>query len=62
MNNQELEKKLYYTLQSAMEELKKLKYNPTYFIRMLNEYGAIETCKTLINQKKFMKVYIKYIL
>ena len=49
MNNQELEKKLYYTLQSAMEELKKLKYNPTYFIRMLNEYGAIETCKTLIN-------------
>lgn len=52
MNNQELEKKLYYTLQSAMEELKKLKYNPIYFIRMLNEYGAIETCKTLINQKK----------
>ena len=45
-----------------MKELKKLKYNPTYFIRMLNEYGAIETCKTLINQKKFMKVYTKYIL
>lgn len=52
MDNQELEKKLYYTLQSAMEELKKLKYNPRYFLEMLNEHGAIKTCKILINQNK----------
>ena len=27
---------------------KECKYNPTYFIQMLNEYGGVATAKTLI--------------
>jgi len=32
------------------EATKKYNYNPTYFLRMLNEYGGIETTKRLLQK------------
>ncbi len=36
-----------------LAESKKLGYNPSYFLRMLEEYGAVETTRRLINSDKW---------
>jgi hypothetical protein len=36
-----------------LAESKRLGYNPSYFLRMLEEYGAVETTRRLINSDKW---------
>jgi hypothetical protein len=35
---------------SDVEECRQLGYNPSYFLKMLSEYGAVETARRLILQ------------
>ncbi len=39
-------------IQQMIAETKSFGYNPTYFIRMVQELGAVTACKQLINNKK----------
>ncbi len=36
-----------------LAECKRLGYNPSYFLRMLEEYGAVETTQRLVNSDKW---------
>ncbi|MCL2641655.1 MAG: hypothetical protein FWD53_12475 [Phycisphaerales bacterium] len=36
---------------SDVEEARQLGYNPSYFLKMLEEYGAAETARRLIRQE-----------
>jgi hypothetical protein len=44
----DLARQLMAALLGAVEECKRIGYNPTYFTRMLAEHGAVETARRLI--------------
>ena len=39
-------------IRQMIAETKSIGYNPTYFIRMVQELGAVTACKQLINNEK----------
>lgn len=44
----ELERQFQQAVWEAVEICKKHRYTPTYFIRMLEEHGAVATCRRLL--------------
>lgn len=47
-NNKAFEERI----RQMIVETKSIGYNPTYFIRMAQELGAVSACKQLLNNKK----------
>lgn len=58
----DLEKKFHRAMIGIYEEAKKNGYTPSYFLRMIAEYGAVETAQQLVNSDKpsegFTRLYM----